>query len=135
MYKRQPQDKFRNQNVLITIAVPIGKRIIIKSNSGWDWGRYSRISFGKNNDFDYDWDNDDESEQRWRHDVEYIMTKEGLKRTNQLVNSNNDDEDDSNDKLRKYKNSKEEIQKELEETERKANELKKELQTPVPVDS
>ena len=130
-----PQDKFRNQNVLITIAVPIGKRIVIKSNSGWDWSHNARVSFGNNNDFDNDWDSDDEVEQRWRHDVEYIMTKDGLKRTNQFSNSDDEDDYDSSDKLRNYKKSKEEVQKELEETERKANELKKELQTPMPADS
>lgn len=130
-----PQDKFRNQNVLITIAVPIGKRIVIKSNSGWDWSHNARVSFGTNDDFENAWDSDDEVEQRWRHDVEYIMTKDGLKRTNQLSNSDDEDDYDSSDKLRNYKKSKEEVQKELEETERKANELKKELQTPMPADS
>jgi phage shock protein PspC (stress-responsive transcriptional regulator) len=129
-----PQEKFRNQNVLITIAVPVGKRIIIKETSGWGWGRYNRVSFGNDNEFDYDWYSDDEKEQRWKHDVEYIMTADGLKRTGKLTIDEDEDED-YQDKLNQYKKNKEEIQKELEEAERKAEKLKQELENASPVDS
>lgn len=128
-----PTEKFRNQNVIVTIAVPIGKRIIIRSNSGWHWDRFSKVSFGPGNDWDNDWYNDESGEQNWRHDVEYIMTEQGLKRTDKKEDTDNDYNDDNenyNEKLKTYQKSKEELQKEFEETQRKAEELKKELQNP-----
>lgn len=130
-----PQEKFRNQNVLVTIAVPVGKKIIIRENSGWGWGRYNRVSFGNNNEFDYDWYSDDEKEQRWKHDVEYIMTVDGLKRTGNKSLSVEEDDDDYQDKVREYKKNKEELQREIEEAERKAEKLRQELENASPTDS
>jgi phage shock protein PspC (stress-responsive transcriptional regulator) len=128
-----PNEKFRNQNVIVTIAVPVGKKIIIRSNSGWHWDRFSKVSFGPGNDWDYDWYNDESGEQNWRHDVEYIMTEKGLKRTDKKEDTDsdyNDDNENYNEKLKTYQKSKEELQKEFEETQRKAEELKKELENP-----
>jgi heme/copper-type cytochrome/quinol oxidase subunit 2 len=130
-----PQEKFRNQSVIVTIAVPVGKKIIVRPNSGWSWGKFARVSFGPNDNWDNDWYNDEDGEQHWQHDVEYIMTEKGLKRTdNKKEDYNNDEEGTTDSKLKQYKKSKDDLQKEYDETQRKAEQLKKELANP-PADS
>ena len=87
-----PVDKFRNQQIIISISVSVGKRIIIKENSGWSWKTNDRINFGLttnhgfnfgiNNDSWDEWRNDDgERAYHWNHNVEYIMTADGLRIT------------------------------------------------------
>jgi hypothetical protein len=51
-------EKFRNQQVIITVAVPVGKRIKINDNVGW--GSDVNIHFGRDNY--WEWENDMESE-------------------------------------------------------------------------
>ncbi len=68
-------DKFRNQAVIITVYVPVGKQIRINRGIGdrvyignhrWEWD---------NND-NYDWDGEEDI--RWQSDVDYIMKEDGL---------------------------------------------------------
>ncbi len=51
------QDKFRNQHVTLTIAVPVGKRIIINKKVGWGNNERFQFPWSDNSD-DYDWDNE-----------------------------------------------------------------------------
>lgn len=69
-------DKFRNQAVIITVYVPVGKQIRINKGIGW------QVHFGDdrwarnwNDNFD-DWDG--EADMRWQSDVDYIMKEDGL---------------------------------------------------------
>jgi phage shock protein PspC (stress-responsive transcriptional regulator) len=69
-------DKFRNQAVIITVYVPVGKQIRINKGIGW------QVHFGDdrwarnwNDNFD-EWDN--EPDMRWQSDVDYIMKEDGL---------------------------------------------------------
>ncbi len=66
-------DKFRNQRVVITIFVPVGKQIRIADNVGWG----NDIHFGGpwNDRWDIERDN---VEQGWDRDVDYIMKEDGL---------------------------------------------------------
>ncbi|HYK45070.1 MAG TPA: PspC domain-containing protein [Parafilimonas sp.] len=72
------QEKFRNQQVLIIIDVPVGKRIeldrIIDEYSGFNL----ELGNGYN---DWDWNDDWRNNFDWRPNVEYIMTSDGLKPT------------------------------------------------------
>ncbi|HEY4288848.1 MAG TPA: PspC domain-containing protein [Puia sp.] len=81
--------KFRNQQVLVEVAVPIGKRILInRSIEDYHWfninpnNRHIRWN-DRNNDWRSDWDEDiDENDSySWTGNVEYIMTPTGLVRT------------------------------------------------------
>ncbi|MGF2413585.1 PspC domain-containing protein [Ferruginibacter sp.] len=66
-------DKFRNQMVIITVYVPVGKQIRV-NKVGWP------VHFG-NNDWNDNWDNDyydGESDIRWEKEVDYIMKADGL---------------------------------------------------------
>jgi len=68
-------DKFRNQLVVITVYVPLGKQIRV--NSGIDNGH---VHFGARN-WGNDWDNDyydGEQDMKWQHDVDYVMKEDGL---------------------------------------------------------
>ena len=67
-------DKFRNQAVIITVYVPVGKQIRVNRGIGdrvyignhrWEWDNDS-----------YDWDGEEDF--RWQSDVDYIMKEDGL---------------------------------------------------------
>ncbi len=67
-------DKFRNQHVIITIYVPVGKRIRVDKNVGWG----NNIHFNgpwNNNDFNIDIDDE---ERGWDENVDYVMKANGL---------------------------------------------------------
>ena len=66
-------DKFRNQHVVLTIYVPVGKHIKINKSIGW----YNDIHIGGPWD-DNNWNTDDDEEARdWRTNVEYEMKADG----------------------------------------------------------
>jgi hypothetical protein len=70
------QDKFRNQHVVVTIAVPVGKRIQINQRVGWgDWEHF-QFPWSDNRD-DYDWGTESYSWYNHR-DEELIMKEDGL---------------------------------------------------------
>ena len=97
-------DKFRNQHIIMTIAVPIGKRIKI-INKGWSqtnvninghgmrMGTIDRISSDENwyDEWNEPYDNESYSFERG---VEYKMTKTGLEKIKRA-----DDSDDKTDQL------------------------------------
>ena len=136
------KDKFRNQHIIMTIAVPLGKRIKI-TNKGWSQtnvrinGRgmhtetFDRIS--SDNDW-YDewnepWDNESFSYERG---VEYKMTSTGLekiKRDDDAEDSYNNDNqysDEMEQRLEELKREREEIENNLEKNrEEKLRELEK----------
>ncbi|MEY4332570.1 MAG: hypothetical protein RLZZ196_1308 [Bacteroidota bacterium] len=134
------KDKFRNQHVIMTIAVPVGKRIKI-TNKGWSQtnvrinGRgmqtetFDRIT--NDNDW-YDewnepWDNESFSYERG---VQYKMTETGLekiKRDDDIdKSSNNDDPDEMKQRLEQLKREREELENNLEKSrEDKLKELDK----------
>ncbi|MFZ1800080.1 MAG: PspC domain-containing protein [Chitinophagaceae bacterium] len=89
-----PQDKFRNQEVYITVAVPIGKRIKIDRSVGWNDN--SGFHFG--NSFDEnDWRNYNSSDDYdWDHNVEYIMTETGLKKVHPDPDDNDNNDQNEN---------------------------------------
>lgn len=123
------QDKFRNQQVIITVAVPVGKRIYINENVGW--GNNVRVSIGRNNDY-RDWENNEESESlSWRHNVEYVMTDKGLKRADKIDKwneDNNDEDEERNDAIEDFKNSREKIEKQKQQKLKELQEIDRELQ-------
>ncbi|HXB94012.1 MAG TPA: PspC domain-containing protein [Puia sp.] len=82
-----PGEKFRNQQVLVEIYVPVGRRIqLAPAVKDYNWfnidPRRRHISWSDNK-YHYEWDEDiDEGNSySWSSDVEYIMTAGGLERT------------------------------------------------------
>ena len=73
--------KFRNQYVLVTVYVPVGKKIEVHANRRWDNQLYMRFWDDDWNEFDsegVDEYYDLGSSLNWDYDREYIMTKDGL---------------------------------------------------------
>ncbi|RYZ26378.1 MAG: PspC domain-containing protein, partial [Chitinophagaceae bacterium] len=66
-------DKFRNQRVIVTVYVPVGKQIRVNQNTGW--GNHIQID-GPGND---DWSLETAGvEHGWEKDTDYIMKEDGL---------------------------------------------------------
>lgn len=124
--------KFRNQGVVITIQIPVGKRILIDKKVQRRLNHFS-LNNGRN-----DWDSDEDWNDYygWDSDVEYIMTSGGLERIKDnkkvdKVGTSDQDNDGVSDAVEEYKKSKEELRKEYEKKQKEAEELKKELDKPV----
>ena len=66
-------NKFRNQRVILTIYVPVGKHIMVNENVGW--GNHIQVSGPWNNDWNLEMD---DVEQGWDKGVDYIMKEDGL---------------------------------------------------------
>jgi len=124
-------DKFRNQHIIMTIAVPIGKRIKI-TNNGWSQtniningrgirtGTIDRITNDENwyDEWNEPWDNES---YQFEKGVEYKMTKTGLESVSPMGANNRSDDikkmDDENlDKeiqLQKLKEERESIKNDI----------------------
>lgn len=88
-----PTEKFRNQSIIITIAVPIGKKIYFERNAGWQWHKRMAVSFMNDNDFD--WYDTGDKVYKWNYNTEYIMTEKGLEKTHKNLHDDDDDDTDS----------------------------------------
>ncbi len=122
------QDKFRNQQVIVTLSVPVGKRIFINENVSWS--NNVRVNMGRDND-NWDWENNMETESlNWRHNVEYVMTPKGLERADNLKDEDNSENDDENsDKtIEEFRKSKEQMEREKEQKLKELQEIDRELQ-------
>jgi phage shock protein PspC (stress-responsive transcriptional regulator) len=86
-------DKFRNQQVLVIVKVPEGKKIKLdRSLDDYDWFTINvERRRGMNVRTDWDWDNDFE----FTIGREYIMTDEKLKRSDKPEEGNTEDWNDS----------------------------------------
>jgi len=137
------RDKFRNQHVIMTIAVPVGKRFKI-TNKGWSQTNIRLNSNGIQSENDLGGDDlwVDEWNENWDNEsysfvrgVEYKMTKEGLEKIKAdddvETYSDNDfdqdnDIDDLEQKLQKLKEDRENVEQDLEKTRaQKIQELEK----------
>jgi phage shock protein PspC (stress-responsive transcriptional regulator) len=125
-------DKFRNQHVIMTIAVPIGKRIKV-TNKGWSQtnlringtsirtGTIDRISSDENwyDEWNEQWDN--ESFQ-YEKGVEYKMTATGLEK---LRRDDIEEDQLQEDKMKDGNSSSEKKALELEQLKKEREMLKK----------
>jgi phage shock protein PspC (stress-responsive transcriptional regulator) len=119
------KDKFRNQHVIVTIAVPVGKRFIVSHKA--NFGRYhgDRVHIGfDDRDWDWDYSSSEDGAYVYDSDTEYMMTAtNGIVKTNvKLKNgkySYDSNEEESNEALENFKQSKEELQREIEKKKQK----------------
>ena len=130
------KDKFRNQHIIMTIAVPIGKRIKI-TNKGWSQtnvningkgmrtGTIDRISSDENwyDEWNEPWDNES---YQYERGVEYKMTKTGLEEIQRDYKTIEDNDDSNSDDKQDELSDKEiQLQKLKEEREAIKNDIKK----------
>lgn len=85
-----PDGHFRDQKLVVTIRVPVGKRILIDRTVQRRLKNFS-IESGPDGDWEYEWHND----MGWDTDVEYVMTTHGLERTDGARDT--DDSEDNSD--------------------------------------
>ena len=90
------ETKFRNQQVMVVIEVPVGKQIRVDNHT--DFYKWFNVNTrfrgrGLNLDWDEDWWDNDYS---WRKDVWYTMTATGLERTDKKSDEEIDQNNDSN---------------------------------------
>ncbi|MEN9697061.1 MAG: hypothetical protein RLZ56_482 [Bacteroidota bacterium] len=133
-------NKFRNQHIIMTIAVPVGKRILITSK-GWSQTNVridrrgmrtetiDRISNDNNwyDEWNEPWDNESYS---YEQGVEYRMTATGLEKIRRADNEVSDNDADSPDeiesKLNQLKEERMELERNLEKSKsEKMQELEK----------
>lgn len=73
------KDKFRNQKVMLIVEVPVGKKVMMDKSVNWfDW---FDIEVGRKRRWNTDWNERWDNAYSWRSNVQYIMTTEGLERT------------------------------------------------------
>jgi len=143
-------DKFRNQHIIMTIEVPIGKRIKI-TNKGWSqtnvningrgmrMGTIDRITNDENwyNEWNEPWDNES---YQFEKGVEYKMTKDGLVSLSPMEQEDNsndyktmpDGKTDKEIQLQKLKQEREAIKNDIKKL--KEEELQKDKTKVVKVD-
>lgn len=92
-------DKFRNQRVVLTVYVPVGKRIKVDKSITW----FNNVHFGENWDNNNDWyyDSDDLND-NWRTGEEYIMKADGYlyNQKGKRAGHENDEDNEGNRKGR-----------------------------------
>jgi phage shock protein PspC (stress-responsive transcriptional regulator) len=106
-------DKFRGQQVTVVVKVPVGKQIRFDRSIERKLNPVNYRFTHKNrwNRFDEDWDVDVYTDFDYSADVDYVMTADGLRRTDGKDNE-------------KYKYNNRDAQDELQEIERRKEELK-----------
>lgn len=81
------EEKFRNQRVLVVIEVPVGKKIQLdRSIDSYEWFtvNFNRRGWSR-------WDDNWDHTYGWSSNVEYVMTPDGLRRTDRLDEDNYED--------------------------------------------
>ena len=116
-------DKFRNQRMIITIAVPLGKKIKIDDKIGWR----THLNFGMNSN-DWNWRDDygNEDEMNWETNKEYIMTAKGLKQLDRMesqIDDNSNDNNNSDD----IKQKRDELKQEIDDKKRERDDKQREM--------
>jgi hypothetical protein len=85
----KPNEQFRNQQVLVLIEMPVGKRIFMNSNlDEYHWFNINRQ--WRNNGINIDFDDDDYRYDGWDSDTEYIMTEHGLEKSDKGLRSDSE---------------------------------------------
>ncbi len=119
-------EKFRNQQVLIIIEVPVGKRIQLdRSINNYDWFSMNINRRGWNIEWNDNWDNT----YGWRDNVEYIMGPDGLERKNNELKKGQNEGDyryEGNDSTR-YQKEYEDQKRKTDEEQRKLKQLEEEM--------
>jgi phage shock protein PspC (stress-responsive transcriptional regulator) len=87
------QEKFRNQQVLVVLEIPVGK--MIEVDKSVNFYRWFNINMNHRRGWNIDWNDDWDNSYNWDENVEYIMTNDGLERTHKITNT--DEEGDHPD--------------------------------------
>ena len=105
-------EKFRNQQVLVVIEVPVGKKIQLDNSvTDYDW---FTVNFNRRRGINVDWEDNWDYTYGWRSNVEYIMTADGLERSDRV-----DDRENRDNRLRRNNNGGNDIEIKRNDNEKK----------------
>ncbi|MCC6288867.1 MAG: PspC domain-containing protein [Chitinophagaceae bacterium] len=91
-------NKFRNQQVMVIVEVPVGKKIMIDGSiDRYDW---FDINFNRRKGWNIDWKDKWDNSYSWDNNVQYIMTNDGLERTDKKYESKDDNKKVKNGKFK-----------------------------------
>ncbi|GGH82264.1 phage shock protein PspC (stress-responsive transcriptional regulator) [Filimonas zeae] len=109
--------KFHNQQVMVVIEVPVGKRIQLdESLSDYHWVNVNVNSHRRRHRQTTDWNEDWNNDFDWSKNVEYVMTQnDGLKATHEKKHG----KEDARKQLEELEKQRIELEKKREELERK----------------
>ncbi|WP_298392406.1 PspC domain-containing protein [Hydrotalea sp.] len=113
-------NKFRNQHLIVTVAVPIGKKIKITTKNNWNDGT-DNIYLGFDNNWNWGWN--DDAAYSWNTNITYIMTKNGLKALDNGTDNSDNNSPETSD-------AKKELKQKLDQLQKESDDLKKELNQP-----
>ncbi len=92
--------KFRNQQVLFVVEVPVGKKIKIDRNTNhYSWFSINSNRRGLNIEWENDWDNS----YYWNDDIWYVMTESGLERVDKKDKNEGEQNNDKQGGEYRYK--------------------------------
>jgi phage shock protein PspC (stress-responsive transcriptional regulator) len=93
-----PKQQFHNQQVLVLIKVPVGKKVYMATNlDEYHWFTINR-NWKRKNGLDVEWDVSGDHESSWDSGVEYIMTEHGLERSGKIIQDHDADENGDQNK-------------------------------------
>jgi phage shock protein PspC (stress-responsive transcriptional regulator) len=84
-----PEEKFRNQQVLVIVEVPVGKRIMV-DGSVEDYHFFSIDVNRRHRGWNVNWNDEWDGSLQWSSNVEYVMTSSGLERTERRAERDGD---------------------------------------------
>jgi hypothetical protein len=117
-----PGAKFRNQQMILTLQVPVGNKVVVDRSVKRKYFFFHISELNKGDE----WEEEDKDE-NWRSGVEYIMTEKGLIKTGNVIEEKSwediDEEDFSSPDSRK---SRRQLERELEKKNRELERLKEE---------
>jgi phage shock protein PspC (stress-responsive transcriptional regulator) len=100
--------KFRNQQVLVVVEVPVGKQINLDNRiNDFDWFTVSTNKRNRNRGMRIDWEDEWDRGYGYKTDIWYTMTPSGLEKTDKRSDNWNTDENDSNGNEDGYRYKKE----------------------------
>ena len=128
------QEKFRNQQVLVMIEIPVGKKIEVDKSV--DFYRWFNININRHRGWNIDWHDNFDDSYNWDDNVEYIMTNDGLERTHKIKDADEDRNDSNNQSEKKdtyrYKKNNDTITAQKNKA-RKTSEKNKQVPSTTPV--
>ncbi|HEX4852306.1 MAG TPA: PspC domain-containing protein, partial [Puia sp.] len=86
-----PNQKFRNQQVLIVMEVPVGKKIEV-DGSVEDYKWFDITINHRHRGYTFEWSDDWNDKYPYESNIEYVMTENGLERTGKKDDQNEEDQ-------------------------------------------
>ncbi|PWT71174.1 MAG: hypothetical protein C5B59_18645 [Bacteroidetes bacterium] len=92
-----PNQKFRNQQVLMVLEVPVGKKVQVDGSLD-DYKWFDINVNNRHRGYTFEWNDDWNDKYPYQTNVEYVMTETGLEKTHGRTNDNDEEQNGEQDK-------------------------------------